>query len=169
MYNSNNKYCTLEILLNELYCLFEVDSSLFIDDLGYKWYELKNVLYILGIDEDEYINGYYLMTIDDVVFISEEGINMLLIEYENEYRDEILNYLTGDIMPDIKSDFMYLGFNLVNSVRNISTKVMLDNRINDTDFNVALRMDGYVSKKVNRITKREKKRNDIKNNKKHKR
>ena len=91
MYNSNNKYCTLEILLNELYRLFEVNSSVFVDELGYKWYELLNVLDILKIDEEEYINGYYLMSIEDVTYISEEGINMLLLEYDNDFRDEILN------------------------------------------------------------------------------
>lgn len=117
MSNLNNKYCTLETLLNELYCLFEVDSPIYTDELGYKWYKLENVLYMIGINDDEYINGYYLMTIEDDIFISEEGINMLLIEYENEYRDEILCYLTGEVMPDIKSDNMYLGLQILNDVR----------------------------------------------------
>lgn len=169
MYNSNNKYCTLEILLNELYPLFEVNSPIFIDDLGYKWYELSNVLRLLKISEEEYINGYYLMNIGEDVFISEEGINMMLIEYDNEYRDEILNYLTEDIMPDIKSDRMYLGFDLLDDIRNISITAILDNDMNDNDFKAATKMESYISKKVNRITKREERRNDVKNKKRHKR
>ena len=160
MYNSNNKYCTLEILLNELYPLFEMNSPIFIDELGYKWYVLRNVLNILKINEDEYINGYYLMNIEDETFISEEGINMLLIEYDNEYRDEIINYLTEDIMPDIKSDLMYLGYDLMDSVRHMSITTMLNDNISDNEFKIATKMDGYVSKKANRITKREEVRND---------
>lgn len=165
MYNSNNKYCTLEILLNELYPLFEVNSPIFIDDLGYKWYELNNVLRLLKISEEEYINGYYLMNIGEDVFISEEGINMLLIEYDNEYRDEILNYLTEDIMPDIKSDRMYLGYDLLDSIRNISMTTILDNKTNDNEFKTASKMEGYVSKKVHRTIKREENRKRDKRNK----
>lgn len=162
MYNSNNRYCTLEILLNELYRLFEVDSPIFIDELGYRWYVLNNVLDILGINDEEYINGYYLMTIEDVIFISEEGINMLLIEYDNEYREEILNYLTGDVMPDIKSDLMYLGYELMDTVRNISVNTILDNKIDDRTFKTAAKMEGYVSKKVGRNMKREETRENTK-------
>ena len=169
MYNSNNKYCTLEILLNELYPLFEVNSPIFIDDLGYKWYELRNVLRLLKISEEEYINGYYLMNIEEDVFISEEGINMLLIEYDNEYRDEILNYLTEDVMPDIKSDRMYLGYDLMDSVRKISITTILDNKVNDAEFKTASKMEGYVSKKVNRTLKREKMRDKTKETKHRKR
>lgn len=165
MYNSNNKYCTLEILLNELYPLFEVNSPIFVDDLGYKWYELSNVLRLLKISEEEYINGYYLMNIGEDVFISEEGINMLLIEYDNEYRDEILNYLTEDIMPDIKSDRMYLGYDLLDSIRNISMTAILDNKTNDNEFKTASKMEGYVSKKVHRTIKREENRKRDKRNK----
>lgn len=162
MYNSKNKYCTLEILLNELYPLFEVDSPIFIDELGYKWYVLGNVLSILNISEEEYINGYYLMTIEDETFISEEGINMLLLEYDNEFRDEILNYLTEDVMPDIKTDRMYIGSDLIDGVRNISITTILDSDVNDVEFKVASKMEGYVSKKVNRSLKREEMRDKTK-------
>ncbi len=162
MYNSKNKYCSLEILLNELYPLFEVDSPIFIDELGYKWYVLRNVLSILKINEDEYINGYYLMTIEDETFISEEGINMLLLEYDNEFRDEILNYLTEDVMPDIKTDRMYLGYDLMDGVRNISITTILDSDVSDVEFKVASKMEGYVSKKVNRTLKREEMRDKTK-------
>ena len=155
MYNSDNKYCTLEILLNELYPLFEVNSPIFVDEFGYKWYVLKNVLNVLKISEEEYINGYYLMSIEDESFISEEGVNMLLLEYDNEYRDEILNYLTEDVMPDIKSDRMYLGSDLMDGVRYITTLAMLDDSLNDNEVKAAVKMEGYVSKKINRITKRE--------------
>ena len=86
MSNLNNKYVSLETLLNDLYCLFEFDSPIYTDELGYKWYRLETVLTVLNIDEDEYINGVYLMIIEDEAFISEEGINVLVIEYDNEYR-----------------------------------------------------------------------------------
>lgn len=162
MYNSNNKYCTLEILLNELYRLFEVNSSVFIDELGYKWYELLNVLDILKIDEEEYINGYYLMSIEDVTYISEEGINMLLLEYDNDFRDEILNYLTEDVMPDIKSDLMYLGYEILDSVRNLSISTMLNDKRDVSDFNIAAKMEGYATKKVRRTMKREENRENTK-------
>lgn len=162
MYNSDNKYCTLEILLNELYPLFEVNSPIFVDEFGYKWYVLKNVLNVLKISEEEYINGYYLMSIEDESFISEEGVNMLLLEYDNEYRDEILNYLTEDVMPDIKSDRMYLGSDLMDGVRYITTLAMLDDSLNDNEVKAAVKMEGYVSKKINRITKREEIRNEHK-------
>jgi hypothetical protein len=162
MYNSNNKYCTLEILLNELYRLFEVNSSVFIDELGYKWYELLNVLDILKIDEEEYINGYYLMLIEDVTYISEEGINMLLLEYDNDFRDEILNYLTEDVMPDIKSDLMYLGYEILDGVRNLSLATMLNDKRADSDFKIAAKMEGYATKKVRRTMKREENRENTK-------
>ena len=75
----STKYGTLETLLNSLYSLFEYDSALYVDDLGYKWYVLETVLDVLGISEEEYINGVYLMEIDNKSFISEEGINMLIL------------------------------------------------------------------------------------------
>jgi hypothetical protein len=155
MSNSNNKYCTLETLLNELYCLFEVNSPVFTDELGYKWYELRNVLDILRINEDEYINGYYLMNIEDDEFISEEGINMLLIEYDNEYRDEVLNYITGDIMPDIKSDSMYLGLQILNDMRTVS----IEHSSYCDDSNVimtSVKVQKYTETKMNRMNKKHK-------------
>ena len=162
MYNSNNKYCTLETLLNELYCLFEVNSPVFTDELGYKWYELMNVLNILRINEEEYINGYYLMNIEDSTFISEEGINMLLIEYENEFRDEILNYITGDVMPDIKSDSMYLGLQILNDMRTAS----IEHSSYCEDSNVimtSVKVQKYTENKMNRMNKKHK----MKNSRKH--
>ena len=165
MYTSKNKYCTLETLLNELYCLFEVNSPIFTDELGYKWYELENVLNILKINDDEYINGYYLMNIEDTAFISEEGINMLLLEYDNDFRDEILNYLTEDVMPDIKSDLMYLGYEILDSVRNLSISTMLNDKRDISDFNIAAKMEGYATKKVRRTMKREEGRDNTKKGK----
>ena len=35
MSNLNNKYASLETLLNDLYCLFEFDSPIYTDELGY--------------------------------------------------------------------------------------------------------------------------------------
>ena len=155
MSNLNNKYCTLETLLNELYCLFEVDSPVYTDELGYKWYKLETVLYMIGISDDEYINGYYLMTIEEDVFISEEGINMLLIEYENEYRDEILNYLTGEAMPDIKSDCMYLGLQILNDVR-MGTIEHLSYCEDSNHRSTMNKMKRYTETKINRMNKKHK-------------
>lgn len=155
MSNLNNKYCTLETLLNELYCLFEVDSPVYTDELGYKWYKLETVLYMIGISDDEYINGYYLMTIEEDVFISEEGINMLLIEYENEYRDEILNYLTGEVMPDIKSDCMYLGLQILNDVR-MGTIEHLSYCEDSNHRSTMNKMKRYTETKINRMNKKHK-------------
>ena len=149
MSNLNNKYCTLETLLNELYCLFEVDSP------GYKWYKLENVLSMIGINADEYINGYYLMSIEEDVFISEEGINMLLIEYENEYRDEILNYLTGEVMPDIKSDCMYLGLQILNDVRMGTIEHL--SYCEDSNHRATMnKVKRYTETKMNRMNKKHK-------------
>lgn len=155
MSNLNNKYCTLETLLNELYCLFEVDSPVYTDELGYKWYKLETVLYMIGISDDEYINGYYLMTIEEDVFISEEGINMLLIEYENEYREEILNYLTGEVMPDIKSDCMYLGLQILNDVR-MGTIEHLSYCEDSNHRSTMNKMKRYTETKINRMNKKHK-------------
>lgn len=158
MSNLNNKYCTLETLLNELYCLFEVDSPVYTDELGYKWYKLENVLYMLGINNDEYINGYYLMTIEDIEFISEEGINMILIEYENEFRDEILNYLTGEVMPDIKSDSMYLGLQILNDIRMGAIEHL--SYCEDSNYRTTMnKLKTYTEIKTVRQTKKQKMKN----------
>ena len=77
----SNKYTSLETLLNHLYQLFEYDSPIYIDELGYKWYRLDTVLNILDIDAEEYINGIYLMYIEETTFISEEGVNLLILDY----------------------------------------------------------------------------------------
>lgn len=156
MYNSN-KYVTLETLLNHLYQLFEYDSPLYIDDLGYKWYKLNVVLKTLDIDEDEYINGVYLMEIEDSMFISEEGINMLLIEYDNEYQDNVKDLLAGDIMPDIKSDAMYLSNHYLDTVQNICMYYNLYGEdISDQEFRVCNKVQKYTNKKLNRKAQREK-------------
>ena len=131
---------------------------MFTDELGYKWYELRNVLDILRINEDEYINGYYLMTIEDEAFISEEGINMLLLDYENEFRDEILNYITGDVMPDIKSDSMYLGLQILNDVRTAS----IEHSSYCEDSSVlmtSVKVQKYTETKMKRMNKKHKMKN----------
>ena len=94
------------------------------------------------------------MNIEDTAFISEEGINMLLIEYENEYRDEILNYLTGDIMPDIKSDSMYLGLQILNDMRTISLEhstYFEDSKA----FMTSVKVGKYTETKMNRMNKKQ--------------
>ena len=134
MSNLNNKYVSLETLLNDLYCLFEFDSPIYTDELGYKWYRLETVLTVLNIDEDEYINGVYLMIIEDEAFISEEGINVLVIEYDNEYRENVLDLLASEVMPDIKSDSLYIGNHLVNSFRTASINFLVFNDDNTDDI-----------------------------------
>lgn len=153
MSNSRNNYVSLETLLNDLYCLFEFDSPVYTDELGYKWYRLDTVIDILNINEDEYINGYYLMMIEDASFISEEGINMLLIEYDNKYRDNILDLLAGDVMPDIKSDAMYLGNHLINDVRNASIGYIVNIGISENDM-VMNKMKKYTENKMSRHNKK---------------
>ena len=162
MSNLNNKYVSLETLLNDLYCLFEFDSPIYTDELGYKWYRLETVLTVLNIDEDEYINGVYLMIIEDEAFISEEGINVLVIEYDNEYRENVLDLLASEVMPDIKSDALYIGNHLVNSFRTASINFLVFNDDNTDDIMTMNKVKKYTEKKINRKiknTERKKNRN----------
>lgn len=160
MSNLNNKYVSLETLLNDLYCLFEFDSPIYTDELGYKWYRLETVLTVLNIDEDEYINGVYLMIIEDEAFISEEGINVLVIEYDNEYRENVLDLLASEVMPDIKSDSLYIGNHLVNSFRTASINFLVFNDDNADDIMTMNKVKKYTEKKINRkIKNNERKKN----------
>lgn len=162
----SDKYGTIENLLNRLYSLFEYDSSLYVDDLGYKWYELDTVLSVLGISEDEYINGVYLMEIADKQYISEEGINILLIEYDNEYQDDLKTMLTSDVMPDIKSDSMYIANHMVDDMRTFSIRyqVFVENST-EKETEASMRIKKYCEKKLNR---RQKIKSDIRNQKRNK-
>ena len=150
----SNKYGTLETLLNSLYSLFEYDSALYVDDLGYKWYVLETVLDVLGISEEEYINGVYLMEIDNKSFISEEGINMLILEYDNEYQEDVKNLLASEVIPDIKSDSMYISDNVANNIRNIAIKyqVYVDNN-NEEEMSLASKLQKNVERKFSRRQK----------------
>lgn len=160
MSNLNNKYVSLETLLNDLYCLFEFDSPIYTDELGYKWYRLETVLTVLNIDEDEYINGVYLMIIEDEAFISEEGINVLVIEYDNEYRENVLDLLASEVMPDIKSDSLYIGNHLVNSFRTASINFLVFGDDNTDDIMTMNKVKKYTEKKINRkIKNNERKKN----------
>lgn len=150
----STKYGTLETLLNSLYSLFEYDSALYVDDLGYKWYVLETVLDVLGISEDEYINGVYLMEIDNKSFISEEGINMLILEYDNEYQEDVKTLLASEVIPDIKSDSMYISDNVANNIRNIAIKyqVYVDNN-NEEELSLASKLQKNVERKFSRRQK----------------
>lgn len=150
----STKYGTLETLLNSLYSLFEYDSALYVDDLGYKWYVLDTVLDVLGISEDEYINGVYLMEIDNKSFISEEGINMLILEYDNEYQEDVKTLLASEVIPDIKSDSMYISDNVANNIRNIAIKyqVYVDNN-NEEEMSLASKLQKNVERKFSRRQK----------------
>lgn len=160
MLSSNNYGVTLETLLIRLYSLIEYDSAVYLDEIGYKWYELNNVLRILNISEDEYINGIYLMEIDDKSFISEEGINMLLLEYDNEYQEDLKVILTSEVMPDIKSDSMYLSDAVINSMQSIMCKYQAFSNDRTVD---ELRTVGKVNQNIN---KKKKRRNLSRRNKK---
>lgn len=150
----SSKYGTLESLLNRLFNLFEYDSSLYIDDLGYKWYELNVVLDVLEIDEDEYINGLYLMEIGDKHFISEEGVNVLLLEYDNEYQDDLKAMLTSEVLPDIKSDSMYLANHMVEDMRTMSIRYQTYvGNSTEKESEVSKRLQKYCNKKFNRRQK----------------
>lgn len=150
----STKYGTLETLLNSLYSLFEYDSALYVDDLGYKWYVLETVLDVLGISEEEYINGVYLMEIDNKTFISEEGINMLILEYDNEYQEDVKTLLASEVIPDIKSDSMYISDNVANNIRNIAIKyqVYVDNN-NEEEMSLASKLQKNVERKFSRRQK----------------
>lgn len=151
MFTLTNNCQKLETLLARLFSLFEYESALYIDELGYKWYDLKNVLNILNIDENEYISDYYLMEVVNKPFISEEGVNMLLLEYDNEYQDEIKTLLTSEVMPDIKTDMMYISEHLINDMRTMSIRydVYVDNST-EAETKVANKLHNYANKKVNR-------------------
>lgn len=150
----SSKYGTLETLLNHLFSLFEYDSSLYIDDLGYKWYELNVVLDVLEIDENEYINGLYLMEIGDKQFISEEGVNVLLLEYDNEYQDDLKTMITSDVLPDIKSDSMYLANHMIDGMRSMSIRqqTCIEN-ITDIEMETSKKLQKYCNKKIHRRSK----------------
>lgn len=154
----SNRYTSLETLLNHLYQLFEYESPIYIDDLGYKWYKLDAVLETLDIDAEEYINGIYLMSIEDMVFISEEGVNLLILDYDNEYQENVRNLLASEVMPDIKSDSLYIGNNLINNIRNVSIKYQIYNDdLPEDEFVTMNKMQKYTEKKINRKEKVQKK------------
>ena len=50
----------------------------------------------------------------------------------------------------------------MDGVRNISITTILDSDVDDVEFKVASKMEGYVSKKVNRTLKREEMRDKTK-------
>lgn len=158
MFASTNNCQKLETLLARLFSLFEYESAIYIDELGYKWYDLKNVLDILSIDENEYINEYYLMDVVDKSFISEEGVNVLLLEYDNEYQDEIKTLLTSEVMTDIKSDMMYIADHLINDVRTgiIRYDVYVNNST-EAESKAMNKIQKYTNKKLSRRQKRNKK------------
>lgn len=153
MFISSN-HGTLETMLVRLYSLIEYDSAMYLDDLGYKWYELNNVLEILNISDEEYINGVYLMEIGEKTFISEEGINLLLLEYDNEYQDDLKSMLASEVIPDIKNDSVYISDNISNSVRNIMIdyQVFVKDKLGNDD-DVAGKIKKNVEKKNNRKEK----------------
>lgn len=154
----SNRYTSLETLLNDLYQLFEYESPIYIDDLGYKWYKLETVLNVLDIDAEEYINGVYLMHIEDMTFISEEGVNLLILEYDNEYQESVRELLASEVMPDIKSDAIYIGSNLIDNIRMASIRYQVyNNDSNVEELDTMNKMQKYTERKINRKDKVQKK------------
>lgn len=151
--STSTNYIKLETLLVELYELIEFDSAMYVDELGYKWYQLDVVLDVLGIDPEEYISDIYLMEIMNGKFISEEGINVLLIDYDNEYQDNVKELLTSEVMPDIKSDMMYIADHLIDEMKDLCLK-----------YELYVENEGIINKKVNKYTdkKMSRRRNDEK-------
>ena len=151
--STSTNYIKLETLLVELYELIEFDSAMYVDELGYKWYQLDVVLDVLGIDPEEYISDIYLMEIMNGKFISEEGINVLLIDYDNEYQDNVKELLTSEVMPDIKSDMMYIADHLIDEMKDLCLK-----------YELYVENEGIINKKVNKNTdkKMSRRRNDEK-------
>jgi hypothetical protein len=76
---------------------------------------------------------------------------MLLLEYDNEYQDEIKTLLTSEVMPDIKTDMMYISEHLINDMRTMSIRydVYVDNST-ESETKVANKLHNYANKKVNR-------------------
>jgi hypothetical protein len=68
-------------------------------------------------------------------------------------------------MPDIKSDLMYLGYEILDSVRNLAISTMLNDKRDVSDFKIAAKMEGYATKKVRRTMKREENRENTKKGK----
>jgi hypothetical protein len=168
-FDSTNRYVSLETLLNDLYQLFEFESPIYIDELGYRWYRLETVLTVLNIDEDEYINGVYLMIIEDIPFISEEGVNVLILDYDNEYHKDVVRLLSADVMPDIKSDSLYIGNEYVEIYRQHAITYQAINYDDDMEdlgeeFHTMTKMQNYTEKKLNRYNKRDERKNKRKAN-----
>lgn len=154
--STSTNYIKLETLLVELYELIEFDSAMYVDELGYKWYQLDVVLDVLGIDPEEYISDIYLMEIMNGKFISEEGINVLLIDYDNEYQDNVKELLTSEVMPDIKSDMMYIADHLIDEMKDLCLKYEL--YVENEDI-INKRVNKYTDKKMSRRRNDEKRSN----------
>lgn len=99
---------TLERLLKGVYGMIEEVSCVFIDEY-YKWYELDVVVRTLGIENPEEINGLYLMDLNDQRFISEEGINHLLLYFDNLFKNDVGRLISNDVMLDVKDYSMYMS------------------------------------------------------------
>lgn len=99
---------TLERLLKGVYEMIEDVSCVYIDEY-YKWYQLDVVARTLRIENTEEINGLYLMELNDEMFISEEGINFLLLYFDNLFKDDVAKLMSADVMPDVKEYSMYMS------------------------------------------------------------
>lgn len=122
---------SMDTLLNEIFGLIEDRSCIFIDD--YKWYELHIVLDVLGCDFDiiEDINLLYLMEMNNTAYISEEGVNFILVNFDNYYKDNVSKFLSENIMPDIKEYSMYMVDNVRNEVRDMTLLLDPDKMVQD--------------------------------------
>lgn len=98
---------TLERLLKGIYDMLERASCVYIDE--YKWYQLEVVVRTLRIENPEDINGLYLMDLNDEIFISEEGINYVLLYFDNLFKDDVAKILSSNVMPDVKDYSMYMS------------------------------------------------------------
>lgn len=118
---------TLERLLSGVYGLIEQSSCVYIDEY-YKWYELPVVARILRLDDEtqQEINDLYLMELNDEIYISEEGVNFVLMYFDNLFKEDIAKLLSNDVMIDIKDYSMYMSENIKDKMLDMTTSINED-------------------------------------------
>ena len=79
---------------------------------------------------------------------------MMILEYDNEYQEDVKNLLVSEVIPDIKSDSMYISDNVANNIRNIAIKyqVYVDNN-NEEEMSLASKLQKNVERKFSRRQK----------------
>ena len=68
--------------------------------------------------------------------------------------ENVLDLLASEVMPDIKSDALYIGNHLVNSFRTASINFLVFNDDNTDDIMTMNKVKKYTEKKINRKIKK---------------